>query len=219
MHAGQYSFSVVSSWLCFGTSWVSGGGWAGFRALSAGSQVFTPRWFPTDHQMHMMTLQSLGTGGWQFSEMVRGVQDIRFSEVCVWVWVSHLRNNPLILQRCSHSPKNGLAPSPRTLPGGGGGHLLMGRRMGVQNMYHCTEHIDGLRSFLWIQSESRSIKPSLREEGLINNHQFYQWPTGVFSWVFIRVKPLCQYSHFSMDSRYLFLPWVSSQASYMALYK
>ena len=136
--------------------------------------------------------------------------------MCACMWLSPLRNNYLILQRCSHSPKNKLTTSLRTLPGG---YLLMGRKARVQNMYYCTEHHDSLDFSAWIQSEYESIRLPLKAAGLMNKDQLWHWPTGVFCWVFIIVKSPCQYSHFSMSPRYLFLPWVSSQASYMALYK
>ena len=138
------------------------------------------------------------------------------SEMCACMWLSPLRNNYLILQRCSHSPKNKLTTSLRTLPGG---YLLMGRKARVQNTYYCTEHHNSLDFSVWIRSEYESIRLPLKAAGLMNKDQLWHWPTGVFCWVFIRVKSPCQYSHFSMSPRYLFLPWVSSQASYMALYK
>lgn len=128
--------------------------------------------------------------------------------VCLWrtiLWSSREADAP---------SKNGLVSDPENSAQGQG--LLMERILRLQNTCSCEEeHYDGPPSYLWKHSGPWTIKLSSRDKCLINKDHFCHLPT----WGFISVKPSWQYSHFSMDSIYLFPPWVSGQASYAALHK
>lgn len=126
---------------------------------------------------------------------------------CVCLCVCHWRIILWSSRDADTVLKNRLVPVPENSAQGCG--LLM-ERIILTTYMSLNIGTQGCLFLLSVNSEwIKPIKLSLREKGLINKDQFCNSPTWVFSWVFIKIKPTGQSSHFSMNSIYLFLPWVS----------
>lgn len=112
------------------------------------------------------------------------------SEMCVSHWRTILWSS----RDADTPPKNGFVPENSAQ----GGKSYGKKNKVTKCMSSCKEQDDGLPSYLWNQSEPRSVKLPLREKWLIRTSSF-TYPLR-FSVEFLWVKLPWKYSHFSMNS-------------------